>query len=247
MVDQLEIEKTRRGLSELAKRLHSASLVAGKFAGKSTRPEIERQWMDTVFHSYDYSNLLIQSFLESVDSLKDLPNDRFGYYSGKVAIQHFLEMINGFEQILSKFISMDSECSKALEDRVAGKVDLIEKGWVGATGKGKKLKSSLINQLQHKSQEIAFIRETFFQHGLISDLDKDIWEFAWKIRNSMHRNFVALGDIDFQFPDIRTGVMYKFKYSKGQELHHPGDYLAFFAISEQLEFILMKILTANKV
>jgi len=243
MASQTEVESTLKALTELGDRLHYEVTFSSQFIESSNRPDIEKEWMSSFAQACNYSLLLIISFIDSVNKYKNLPSEQFSYYAGKIAIQHLIETINVFEQIINKFIKDNPRIRKIIEDKISKKLEIINTNWDSAcSGKSKDLKKSIISQHKNKIHEIAFIRNTLFSCGVIDKLDLDIWLFAWDIRNSMHRNFTSLKNVDFKHPDIRTGVIYHFQYVKGQELHHPGDFIAFYTITEQLSFILLKIL-----
>jgi len=59
----------------------------------------------------------------------------------------------------------------------------------------------------------------------------------------MHNNFQAITDIDFSYPDIKTGKQYTYSYKKGQELDHPeDDLIAYHVVFEQIIHIQLRTL-----
>ena len=244
MASKSEIAIRVEAIESLGSHLHNEVLFARKFVAESERPAIEKEWMTCVDNACNYSAFLLKSFLDSIDKYSGLPIEQFFFYVGKLAIQHLLEVINVFEQILNKFIVQNSRIRTLIERRIDRKVEVIERCWASdCTGNDKKQKKAIVGMYKSKVREMAFIRQSLSGAGVIDKTDRDIWSFAWDIRNSMHMNFTATKAIDFQYPDIRTGKIYQFKFAKGEELYHPQDLLDFYIITEQLIFILLKILS----
>lgn len=102
------------------------------------------------------------------------------------------------------------------------------------------MKKDLIKGYKRKLNEMKFIRDTLRQHKIIDELDVRILEFTWDIRNSMHTNFIAIKDIEFDAPG--TNLNYSFQFKKGQELYHPSDLLSFYSITEQIILIQLRVL-----
>ncbi len=229
--------------TDLGDRLGGEVSSCKKFIKESNHSQIEKEWMSGVMKSCNYGAFLIKLLLASIDEYKHLPEEQFGLYTGKIAIQPFLEIINSFEQILNKHTDGNDSLKSLLEDRINKKVEILNKQFTGTSGETKKFKDNLIKQLKMKIHEMAFVRDTLHKHEIIDATDRDILNFAWNIRNSMHNNFCAIRDIDFTYPDIKTRREYHWKFSKGEELSHPtGDLIGFYIIIEQIIFILLKVL-----
>lgn len=199
--------------------------------------------MQSAASSFNYGAFLIKSALSTIEGHKNLPSEQLAYYVGKIAIQPFLETINSYEQLTNKLLLQNPAFKSILNKRAEAKVQIIEDSWdTCAKGKSKKLKDSLTRHLKHKTHEMAFIRDTMKAECVIDSTDHGILSFAWDIRNSMHLNYTAIKDIDFKYPDIKTGEKYHFHFKRGQELFHPNDLVSFQVITEQIVFILLKIL-----
>ena len=210
--------------------------------------KVVKEWANSVRSSCNYGAFLIKLLLASIDSYRHLSEEQFGYYVGKISIQPFLEIINSYEQILNSLVTNSCELRNLLDSRIDKKTSLVNENWDPySTGKSKELKRNLTSLLQRKIFEMAFIRDTLYKNEIIDNVDHEILTFAWDIRNSMHNNFVALKDINFSYPDIKTGKPYYFKFTKGEELYHPDDLVSFQIISEQIFFILLKILQTYSV
>ncbi|MBC8334743.1 MAG: hypothetical protein ISR59_11720 [Anaerolineales bacterium] len=231
-------------LKSLGDRIHSDVLFCKNFL-QSDRPVIEKKWVEGFRSACNYSLMLIKSFITSVNEYRNLSIEQFSYYVGKIAVQHLLEVVNVFEQILNEFLVENEDIKELVQSRINKKIAIIEENWNSESkGKGKKLRANLINQYKNKIYEMSFIRDTLRSKNIIDDTDFQLWSFAWDIRNSMHRNFTAIKDINFDYPDIRTGKIYHFNFKKGEELYHPQDLISHYIITEQLLFIMLKILTS---
>jgi len=243
MLSDKHIADQKKHLEELGNRLGYEVAFSRQFIEESNRPDIEKKWMSSVMASCNYGAFLIKILISGLNEYRHLPEEQLGFYIGKIAIQPFLEIINSFEQITNQFIDENQQFKTILDERVKEKISLLEENWENdSKGKSKKLKSNLIFQLKHKIHEMAFIRDTLRKRKIIDNEDYEILSFAWTIRNSMHFDFTAIRDINFSYPDIKTGKVYHFNFSKGQELYHPVDLLSYYVITEQIIFIHLKIL-----
>jgi len=242
------IEEQRKMLTDLENRLDKEIHFSKGFLNESNCPYIEKKWMTSVFDTCSYSSFLIKILLPSLEDYKHLPKEQLGYFIGKIAIQSFLEMINSFELTMNLFIDENNQITTSLRKRIDEKIEIIEMSWnLESKGKVKKMKSNIKRQFENKITEMAFIRETLKKEGIIDETDFKILSFAWNIRNSIHMNFCAIKDLDFKYPDIKTGKTYHFKFKKGEELYHPDDLISFYIITEQIIFIMLKILQRYRV
>jgi hypothetical protein len=237
------ITRQKTLLVELGNRLGAEVKFWQQGIKASKAPTSVIEWMQSLVSSFNYGAFLIKSALSILDDHQHIPQEQLAYYVGKIAIQPFLEVVNAFEQLANRLLDQSPKFRLVLDERAATKIALVENNWTtGATGESKKLKKQLIRHLKHKPHEMAFIRDTMKKEGVIDETDHAILSFAWDIRNSMHLNYTAIRDIDFEYPDIKTGKRYCFRFKKGQELYHPDDLVSFQVITEQIIFIFLKIL-----
>ena len=234
------IKTQKEMLTDLGNRLGYEAEFSQQFLTKSEIPDIEKKWMRSINSLSNYCSFSIRLLLSSIDDYKHLSHEQLGLYIGKIAIQSFLEIINSFEQITNKFIIENEKFRTLIEKRISEKLNLLE-DW-DAKGKSKKLKDSFKSQLKSKIHEMAFIRDTLRKEKIIDETDYNVLSFAWKIRNSMHMNFTSIDNIVFKYSDLKTGKVYHFKFIKGQVLYHPDDLVSFYIITEQIIFIMLKIL-----
>jgi len=247
MLSDEYIQIQKKLLTDLGNRLGNEVQFSNDFLGRVKDREIERKWMNAVSRTCNYSAFQIKNILNSIEDYRHLPEEQLSLYVGKIAIQSFLEIINSFEQITNLFIAENHKLKLLLEERIAQKLTILEESWkTEPRGKSKDLKKSLTSQLKNKIYEMAFIRDTLLKNKIIDKTDHQTLSFAWDIRNSMHLNFTAIKDVDFKYPDLKTGFVYRFNFKKGQELYHPNDLISFYVITEQVIFILLKILQKHK-
>lgn len=243
MINDEFIRSQREMLQRLGDRLANEMKFSNAFIDKSKRPEVEKKWMLSVNSACTYSIVLIRSLMETMETFKKLTPEKLGLFVGKTAIISFLELINAFEQTMNNFIDENNDLKSLIQARIDKKNSIIEKNWKkDSNRKSRDFKANIINQWKNKIYEMAFIRDTLKSKDIINDLDHKILTFAWDIRNSMHKNFTALRDTNFSYPDIKTGNVYSFNFVKGQELYHPQDLVSFYIITEQIIFIMLKIL-----
>ncbi|MCD6322078.1 MAG: hypothetical protein J7L77_03520 [Clostridiales bacterium] len=241
MLSEDFLTREQQNLKALGDKLHKDALFTQQFIDSGKRPENEMQWFGSVRSDCIYGTFLLKNLLDSLDDYKDKSEEQISFYIGKIAIQSFLEIINSFEQSTIKLLEENDYFSNMLRDRLEPNLLLIEESWKeDVPGKSKKLKKDLIRLYKRRMKEMGFIRDTLHKEEIIDDLDKQILEFTWDIRNSMHSNFVAIKDIKFSPPG--TSLNYTFDFKKGQELYHPHDLLSFYSMTEQLIFIQLKIL-----
>lgn len=244
MIDNKDLEKTKKELSELESRLVREIMFCDAFVNKSKNQLIEKEWMSGVSSAYNYSQTLIRCFLKSIDDYIILSPDQFHFYVGKIAIQHLLEIINKFEQTINNAIATRNDFKELINKRIQKRVETFNANWNDNKNKrNKNTKKEILKSFELKIREQSFIRDTLYSNKIINKVDYSILCFAWDIRNSMHKNFVAVKNINFKYTDFTTGVNYTFNYPEGTELYHPGDLLGFLSISFQIHFIMLKILS----
>lgn len=238
------IEEQKNLLTELGNRLNREVHFAKQIVDKSTNPKIKKNWMNSIVHGGNYCLFQIKILINSLDEFQNLPREQLGFYIGSISIQPLLQIINSYEQSMNKLVDSNKKLSSLIQERIDKKISIIETEWnPESKGKSKQLKRSLISSLQQKIREMAFIRDTLKSNGIINQIDWDILKFAWDIRNSMHNNFLAITNIEYNYPDIKTGKRYFFSYKEGDELDHPDDdLLAYHVIFEQIMHIHFKTL-----
>jgi len=243
MIDDFQIEIVVDELKKLEERIVDESKFCSMYPNNTNELNLSKEWMNGIISSYNYSQVLIRIFINSIRDFKDLPEEQFHYYVGKIAIQHLLELINKYEQINDKAIRQYNEFENMIFKRIEKKIDQFNKNWINDNkGKTKRIEKEILDNFKLKAREQSFIRDTLLSNNIIDKTDHEILCFAWDIRNSMHKDFNSIKDIDFNYTDFKTGINYHFKYSKGTVLYHPGDLLGFFSISFQIQFIMLKIL-----
>ncbi len=237
--DQFIIEQ-KNSLQELGQELHKEAEYA-KIIFDLNNPENEIEWYRSVRSTCIYGTFLIQILIDELDKYKSFSEEQIRFYIGKIAIQSFLDVINIYEKSINKLVNSNEHLSKMIQIRINKKVQILEKSWkTEVNRKSRDLKDSLVKSIKRKSFEMKFIRDTLKKNEVIDDLDYDILEFSWDIRNSMHNNFVAIKDIEFSAPG--TSLNYSFSFKKGEELYHPTDLKSFYQMSRQIIFIQFKIL-----
>lgn len=235
------IEKEINNLKELGKQLHKEAVFSKNFIETSKNPDNEKEWFTSIRSLCIFGTFLIQNLISKIGDYKNYSEDQIGYYTGKIAIQSFLDIINAFELSTNKLVDSNTCINELLNERINKKVKIIEDGWKSEVNrKSKDLKKEIETSVKRKKREMKFIRDTLKKHNIIDSLDYQILEFSWDIRNSMHNNFLAIKDIEFSAPG--TSINYSFKFKKGEELYHPNDLKSFYSMSEQIIFIQLKIL-----
>ena len=198
----------------------------------------ERRWFTGLQNAHAYAARLLEMFLSCLDELRHLPDEEVGFLAGKVAIADFLEVLNVFDQTTSFLVEDNVRLGQLVDDRINEKVAIVNESWdPSASGKSKKTKADVTRSVERKRTEAAFVRDTLWKHEFISDEGRELLGFAWKVRNSIHNNYCATSDIDFEWDD-QQGKHYVFHYRAGDELSHPDDdVMAFSSIVERMQFI----------
>jgi hypothetical protein len=234
----------KESLTKLGERLNYEFLFAKQIVDKSTNPEIEKKWMSGVSSVCNFSLFQINNLIESLGNYQHAPKEQIGYYIGKTAIVPFIDIINCYELSMNQLIQENPKLNKLIQDRIDKHIEKLENIWkLDLNRKGRKIQKDIRKMYQRKITEMSFIRETLKNNNLIDQLDFDILKFSWDIRNSMHNNYCAIVDIDFSYPDIKTGKRYYYSYKKGEELSHPeNDLVSYYVIMEQIIHIHFKTL-----
>ncbi|MEP5610680.1 MAG: hypothetical protein ABJP45_00450 [Cyclobacteriaceae bacterium] len=241
MLSKEFIELQKKQLTDLGNKLDKEARFAQQLIDSGKRPPNEVSWFRSVRLLAIHGTFQIQNFLKTLDDYQDKQEEQIGFYIGKMAIQSFLEIINAFEQRMNKLVNSSPSLSSLLKERIEKKVEIITKGWKeDANRKSRDFRDDLIKAYERKLFEMKFIRDSLKKEGIIDKLDYKILEFSWDIRNSMHNDFLAIKDIEFSAPG--TSLNYSFAFKKGEELYHPKDLSAFYSMTEQIIFILHKIL-----
>lgn len=217
------VEKTKiknEMLTSLGDRLHDLERFCCSAVKKANRPDIEIQWYNSVASALRYSIILIRCYLNDKNLHELLENEEGNFIVGKISITSFLDTINRFEQFIKILIRERTHLEKLIRNNLTKKRKKIE-----------------INRIS-----VGEIRKILFDEKVINQIEYDLMCFAWRIRNCIHQNFVTDREFNFEYPDIRTGKVYKFEFLKNQELYHPSDLLSFFVITEQLVFIMICIM-----
>lgn len=247
MISDELLEFKKEKLIELGDRIHSEYLFCKKAINHvPENRKAEKLWYSSLCSKHTYSTAILQTFINSLPTLQKLSEEYFSFYVGKIAIINFLEIINSYEQNLTKLIKNNEQLKLLLENKIEEKLSLLDESWNNKKcNNNQNLKEELKQNIKNKKFGAAFTRKILKKEGIIDKTDFDILLFAWTIRNSMHNNFVATRDIEFSYPDIKTGKTYHFKYKEGTELYHPNnDLLGFHNISTQIQFIFPKIVQA---
>jgi len=240
------LNEQKESLTKLGDRLSYELHFAKQIIDKSSNPEIEKKWMSSVFSVCNFSLFQIKNLIEVLDNYQHVSKEQIGYCVGKIAIVPFLDIINGYELSMNRLIEGNERLNKLIQDRIDTRIDKLDKIWKAETNsKERQIQKDVRKIYQRKITEMSFVRETLKKHELINQLDFDILKFSWEIRNSMHNNYCAIADIEFSYPDIKTGKKYFFSFKKGDELSHPeNDLVSYYVIMEQIIHIHFRTLQA---
>lgn len=207
------LEKEIKSLKELGNQLNKEAVFSKRFIEKSENPDNEKEWFTSVRSLCIFGTFLIQNLISKIGDYKNYSEEQIGYYTGKIAIQSFLDIINAFELSTNKLVDSNINLNELLDERINKKINAIENGWKEEVNRlSKDLKKEIKTSFKRKKREMKFIRDTLKKHDIIDSLDYKILEFSWDIRNSMHNNFLAIKDIEFIAPG--TSINYSFKFKR---------------------------------
>lgn len=160
--------------------------------------------------------------------------------SGSIISRVLIDIVNSYELMSEKLRDNSPSLRKSLEEKINEKKRLLD-AWQPGESNCKKLKGECEKYLESKLKESAFNRSVLRSLDLISKGDVKFLTFVWDIRNSMHRNFVAHKNIEFEFEDIKTGNKIKLAFQKDEELgvKHPKTTLI---IADKVALIMMQMI-----
>lgn len=177
---------------------------------------------------------ILDNAINKVD-FKALKNeDILLFTEGRKFLRLLIDNVSLFEYLTFLIIQSDSNFKNKLDDKIEKEYKLNNLS-VNENSSVKKL----IKLARNKTNESSIIRRVLKDEKIITKEETEFLNVIWDIRNSIHKSYVPIKDIDFKFkiPVINKEIHLLFSKSENAKLKS----LDMLHINVYLTFITLKI------